>query len=211
MKRAAAILCLVIVACGVFWMFPLFRVVRLDEMRAAEQRSAFNAQTFVARFWQDRFLPSLDAAADAKTVLTAMDDDRQAALNKFGRKSGVGRTTLLVIQGIGSIVNVDAKSVGVSLTGDKTKIDVVLRAGLLFGNSVRDATGLLDSSDFENSQQYNDISAELNRHIELRVIPILKREAVVGRQVQFVGCADVPDKADTVRPLTLIPLVVSIN
>ena len=89
--------------------------------------------------------------------------------------------------------------------------DVVLRAGLLFGNAARDATGLLDSSDFENSQQFNDISAELNRHIELHVIPILKEKAVVGRQVRFVGCAEVPDSADTVRPLTLIPLVVSID
>jgi predicted lipoprotein len=192
-------------------MFPLFHVVRLDEVQAAEQRTAFNAQMFVARFWQDRLLPSLDAAAGAETVLAAMDKDRQAALAKFGRKTGVGRTTLLLIQGVGSIVSVDPKSVGVSLTPDEAKPDVVLRAGLLFGNVVRDATGLLDSSDFENSQQFNDISTELNRHIELHVIPVLKEKAVIGRQVRFVGCASVPDNADTVRPLTLIPLVVSIN
>jgi predicted lipoprotein len=211
MKRAAVISCLVLVACGVFWMFPLFHIVRLDAMRAAEQQTAFNARTFVARFWQERILPSLDAAADAEAVLSAMDEDRQAALRKFGRKTGVGRTTLLLLQGTGSIVNVDAKSVGVSLAQDQTKTDVVLRAGLLFGNTVRDATGLLDSSDFENSQQFNDISTELNRHIEVHVIPILRAKSAVGRQVRFVGCAEVPDNAGDVRPLTLIPLVVDIN
>jgi predicted lipoprotein len=198
-------------ACGIFWVFPLFHVVRLDTMQAAEQRTAFNARTYVARFWQDRLLPSLEAAADAQTVLSAMDEDRPAALSKFGRKTGVGRNTLLLIQGTGTIVGVDAKGVGVSLMRVETIPDVVLHAGLLFGNSVRDATGLLNSSDFANSQQFNDLSTELNRHIELHVIPILKEKAAVGRQVRFVGCAEVSDNAGKVRPLTLIPLVVSIN
>lgn len=211
MKRAAVILCLLLAAGLLVWKFPLFHVVRLDASRAADKQAAFDATTFVARFWKDRLLPSLDAAADAQTVLSAMDENRQAALTKFGRKTGVGRTTLLLVQGDGLILHIDSKSVSLWLSHEQPKIDVVLRAGLLFGNAVRDATGLLDANEFENSQQFNDLSTELNRHVELHVIPILKQNAAVGKRVRFVGCTEVPDHADRSRPLSLIPLVVVVH
>src|SRR5687767_13128431 len=109
MKRAALVLCFLFAACVVFWMFPLFHVVRLDEMQASAQKTAFNATDFVAQFWKDRLLPSLDSAPDAETVLAAIDEDSPSGLNKFGRKVGVGRTTLLVVRGAGTVVNRDAK------------------------------------------------------------------------------------------------------
>jgi predicted lipoprotein len=211
MKRAAVILSLLVAACVVFWMFPLFHVVRLDETQATARETAFHAADFVTKFWNDQLLPSLDAAPDAESVLAALDKDPSSALKSFGRKMGVGRTTLLVIQGTGMVVSNDKKGVAVSLRRSGTNPDVVLHTGMLFGNVARDATGLLKSSDFENSQQFNEISTELNRYIETHVIPILKERATAGRQVRFVGCAEVPDNIKQARPLLIIPLVVSIN
>jgi predicted lipoprotein len=211
MKRTIIILCFLLAACGVFWKFPLFHVARLDAMQAAAQRTSFDAPTFVAAFWEDRLVPALDAAPDASTVISALEKDRSSALKTFGRKVGVGRTTLLIVQGNGAIVSVDAKAIGVSLTPDHKEPDILLQTGLLFGNAVRDATGLLDASDFENSQQFNEISTELNRRFETTVIPALKQKAALGRHIEFVGCAEVSDNAKTVRPLMLIPLVVNFN
>jgi predicted lipoprotein len=211
MKRAAVILSLLIAACAVVWKFPLFHVVRLDEAQATARATAFNAADFVTKFWNDRLLPSLDDAPDAENVLAAIDRDRSSALKSFGRKMGVGRTTLLVIHGTGTVVSNDKKGVTVSLKRSGKNPDVVLHTGMLFGNVARDATGLLKASDFENSQQFNEISTELNRHIETQVIPILKEQAKAGRQVRFVGCAEVPDNVKQARPLSVIPLVISID
>ena len=93
-------------------------------------------------------------------------------------------------------MTIDKKGVGVALQGEAKEPDIVLQTGLLFGNTVRDATGLLDASNFPDSRQFNEISTELNRIVEARVIPILKEKAAVGRQIDFAGCAEIPDEGE---------------
>lgn len=211
MKRVAIILCFLLVAVGLIWMFPLFHVVQLNELQAAKQQASFNAASFVESFWNDQLIPSLDKAADAGAVLAAFDENNQSARSQYGRKVGVGRTTLLLLRGTGRVVNVDKKGVGIALTSGATEPDVVLHTGLLFDNTARDATGFLDASSFANSQQFNEISSELNKVIEARVILNLKKKATTGQEIEFVGCAEVKDTESNVRPLTVVPLEITIR
>jgi predicted lipoprotein len=81
----------------------------------------------------------------------------------------------------------------------------------VFGNVVRDASGLLDPGEFSNSQHLNAISAQLNRIVEQRVIPRIKELSVVGQKIQFVGCAEAPDDGRDMPLLKVIPLDVSLN
>ena len=211
MKRIAVVLCILGLAGVLFWLFPLFHVVRLDEARAEEQQSRFNAAKFAEAFWDERLLPALDEAADAGAVLTAIRDNPQAAREQFGRKVGVSRTRFFVLRGSGRIVSVDEKAIGVALDQNGREPDVVLPIGLLFGNTARDATGLLDAGDFPHSQNFNDISTELNRIIEERVVPKLRKQSKVGRRIEFAGCAEVSDEVSDPRPLAIIPLKVDVE
>jgi predicted lipoprotein len=81
---------------------------------------------------------------------------------------------------------------------------------MVFGNTVRDATGLLDMDSFPNSQHFNDLSTELNRIVETRVLPGLRDRAEVGRKVRFVGCAEVARDARRRKPLKVVPVRVEI-
>ena len=72
-------------------------------------------------------------------------------------------------------------------------------------------TGLLDAGNYSNSQQFNEISTELNRIVETRVVPALKNEAVIGRTIQFAGCAEITDDSPVKPPLRVIPLDISIQ
>ena len=211
MKRIAVVLCILGLAGVLFWLFPLFHVVRLDEARAEEQQSRFNAAKFAEAFWDERLLPALDEAADAGAVLTAIRDNPQAAREQFGRKVGVSRTRFFVLRGSGRIVSVDEKAIGVALDQNGREPDVVLPIGLLFGNTARDATGLLDAGDFPHSQNFNDISTELNRIIEERVVPKLRKQSKVGRRIEFAGCAEVSDEVTDPRPLSIISLKVDVE
>lgn len=157
-------------------------------------------------------MPWVGEPSDASTLFFAnYREDPQSAREKFGRKVGVSRAHLFVLRGSGTIMAVDKKGVVVKLEDGGGDTDVVLRTGLLFGNTVRDATGLLDASDFPNSQHFNEISTELNRLVEARVIPKLKQRAAPGRKIQFVGCAQVSDDSAGAQPLTIIPLDVKVD
>jgi len=211
MKRVAVILCCLCAAGCLFWFFPLFHVVHTNSGGVVEHKSAFNPADFANRYWNERLIASLSKAPDAATVLKAFRANPETARAKFGRTVGVSSTTLVVVRGNGTIMTVDKKGVGVALERDAKGPDIVLQIGLLFGNAVRDATGLLDAGDFSDSRQFNEISTELNRIIETRVIPTLKEKSVTGRQISFAGCAEIQDESEIIRPLTIIPLVVRVE
>lgn len=196
-------------AAGVFSQWPLFQIVPLDGSQTLQSEVVFDAAKFAESFWIERLAPLLDRAvdvADAATVLAALRDDPQQAGERFGRSVGVSRARLFCVRGSGTIVAVDRHGIGVSLIGASQPPDLVLQTGPLFGNSVRDISGLLRAGDFANSQHFNDISTELNRIVESRIIAPLQRGARIGRQIQFIACGQVASNLTTSTQLKLIPL-----
>ncbi len=198
----------------VAWVFPPFHILRLDQARGSKEKANtnanFNATEFAEKFWNERLNPALPRAHDAKTVLDAIDGDFQAAREKYGRTVGISNSYYVFVQGTGRIVNVDSRGVGLAIRDGSVGPDVVLPAGMIFGNTVRDATGLLDMDRFSNSQHFNDLSIELNRLVETRILPGLRDRAEVGKKLRFVGCAEVPRDAKRRKPLKVVPVSVEI-
>lgn len=211
MNRLVATISTLVAACVLFWFFPLFHVVPRGTTLAEKQQVAFDAADYVKKFWAEKLTPTFGQAADAATVLAALRDDPQHARADFGRSVGLGRATLYFTRGSGKIVSVDDKAIGVSLAADGSRADVAIQTGLLFGNTIRDATGLIHGDDFANSQHFNKVSTELNRVVETTVIPRLIQQAKVGAAIEFVGCAEVTNLPRDVAPLKVIPLDVKVK
>lgn len=208
MKRVVSILIGCAVMAVVFCVFPAFHVVPLKQAQAEKMKGAFNAADFASEFWRKRLTPALKQAADAQTVLDALAKDPKAAATTFGHTVGISDTTHYFIRGTGTVVSVEGKGVGVALHGSDSKPDLLIKTGLLSGNTVRDATGLLTASEFPNSQNFNDISTELNRIVESQILPYLKTNATVGRTLRFAVCAEVGEDDASDRPLKVIPVAV---
>jgi predicted lipoprotein len=209
MKPHAVILALVVLAAGVTWRFPLFHVVPLKASHATQRQAAFDAAKFAEDFWVTRLTPHLDDAADATAVLAALAADPTEARRRYGRTVGVSRSAFFLLRGRGTIVAVDKRRIGVALEDDATAPALWLSTGPIFGNAVRDASGLLRTGDFSNSQHFNSLSAELNRLVEERVLPLLVKQASPGKRIQFVCCAETVGR--TTEPLTAVPLQVTID
>jgi len=211
MNRVFAILGMLAAVGVLAWFFPLFHVVSRESLRAEKEQAVFRAADFVKEFWSAKLTPALVEAADARAVLAVLRESPEQGRTQYGRSVGLGRSSLYFLRGRGAIVSVDSKQIGVSLADATGDADIVLVTDLLFGNTVRDATGLLSGDDFPNSQQFNEVSTELNRTIELTIIPRLKQQAKVGAVIEFVGCAEVTNLPRDVTPLKVIPLNVSFN
>jgi predicted lipoprotein len=211
MKRIGLTSCCLLLAGAFFWFFPLFHVVHIDNSSLVEHETDFNAADFAKMFWKNQLTPSLTQAPDAAAVLAALGANAASARTNFGRKVGVSRASLYVVRGSGSVVSVDKKGIGVALGDESKRADVLLQTGLLFGNTVRDATGLLDASNFSDSRQFNEVSTELNRIAEAEVLSPLKHKATVGGHITFAGCMELPDESEISRPLNLIPLQARID
>jgi predicted lipoprotein len=211
------------------WAFPLFHVVPLAPSSSddrpplpsssAEQGTApvpgANAVSdftlLAAKIWKSDLLPAASRATELTTLLPALRASADTARTRFGKSPGVGAYYYFV-RGSGKIVGQERSSLRVVVDGAENEI-VALRVGPVFGNTVRDGTGLLDVNAFSGLQEFNALSAELNALVEKNVLPVLRENAIVGALVQFVGCAEAPESAADVGEtvLTIVPLVAEVR
>jgi predicted lipoprotein len=208
MKRNWLILLVVAVCLGLTWVFPLFHIVPLEQVAQARSAAQFDAPTFASEFWREQLIPTFEQATDATELIAEIKRDPDAARTSFGKSVGIGRVYLYFLRGEGTIIALDKAGVAVSCVAPNDEADLVFKTGLLFGNTIRDATGQLKAGDFANSQDFNAISKELNRIVENDVQPALKEQSQVGKKIRFVGCAEVRVSSKKLLPLAVIPMLV---
>lgn len=192
-----------VAAVGLWWL-PLFRIVPLHTAGQPSAGVAFDAEAVVERLWREQLLkPDLPAVDAARLARLLRESPRAAA--DLGRRLGLSRATCYFVAGRGRIVSVTADAVSIALEGDAAEHSVVIETAPVFGNAIRDGSGLLDVSSFPNSQDFNAISTALNRRVEEQVLPELRAKAAIGARVRFVGGAEVDDPASAL-PLRVVPV-----
>lgn len=208
MQKTLPALIVIVVLASFCWAFPPFRFRSVAEVKSQVAGAQFNAKAYVDTFWRERLTPAFAEAADATKLLTLRADSPQKVREQFGRTVGISSSYFLFVRGTGRVVSVSADQVGLAVNSAGDAADIFIPLGLLFGNAVRDASGLLSSSSFPNAQEFNDISAELNQIVETKVLPDLQRIAVVGQRLEFVGCIEVAEEQEDLKPLKLVPVKV---
>lgn len=222
--RLAVLTCAALAFC---WAFPPFRIVRLERppagatagapaagaptaaagtpAPAAPATEVFDPVARATALWQTDLLPAVPRATELTTLLPALRVNAEAARTKFGRAAGVGAHYYFV-RGSGKVVARERSVLRVAVDG--TDEVVALRIGPVFGNTVRDGTGLLDVNAFPGLQEFNALSAALNALVEKTVQPALRDQAAEGARVRFAGCAEAPESSpEAGEPaLMIVPL-----
>jgi predicted lipoprotein len=205
MRLVRCLIALVAVA-GFFRFFPLFHVERL-KTEAEQAAPIFDAQQFAETFWTGKLFPAISSSSvNAEVLLPAIKADAAAARKKYSHGAGLGDTYFYFVSGSGRVTSVSDDEVSLRVTNGGNDAEVSIQTGLIFGDALRDGTGLLNPSDFPNSQNFNDISAALDHIAESRVLPALRKQAKVGATIFFAGCAEVDDETTDLEPLKVIPI-----
>lgn len=187
------------------YILPLFHIVPLEVAREKSAAAAFDAAAFVEKFWNDQLVNGTVQAVDAGELLDAFGKNRSGAATRYGHRLGLSGNASYFVSGNGRITAVEKRSIEIALEqGGKVVIDT----GPVFGNAIRDGSGLLDVSGFPNSQDFNAVSIEINRRVEERVFPLLKENAAVGVKIEFRGGVDISDSQSEISPLNLVPVVI---
>ena len=201
----------VAVAIGLCWFFPLFHIVPLERAAKEKESAAFNPKEFAEKFWNGRLVKSFDKAVKAEILVAATRTNALEAMKKFSRSVGVSESYTYFLSGKGRVLAANDDAILLGVTEGATNPEISLQVGLLFGNAVRDGTGLLNVNDYPNSQDFNGISEALNHIIETRVQPKLREQAKVGALVRFVGCAEVNDESSDLKPLKVVPIAAEVQ
>jgi predicted lipoprotein len=210
MKRASIIALFALFAV-LGCLFPLFHIVPLKTAAAEKAAATFDATQFAETFWTNQLLAALNKTVPADVLLPAIQNDAAAAKKNFSRSVGLGESYFYFVSGSGRVVAVSDDEISLAVTDGGTNAEISLQTGLVFGNALRDGTGLLNASDYPNSQDFNDLSAALNHLVETRVLPKLREQARLGVIISFAGCAEVDDESADLKPLKVTPIQTKIK
>jgi len=202
----------------------LATVRTLDEDE--EAKVGFVPDDYVEEIWQDQVLPTYEAEAqDITMLLNAIEEDRDAAIDQYGSRSGTGSYSFMV-RGEGTIVDFDTSSRAglamVDLAPTDGTADISLTIGPLIKisqrASVRDAVGFIDYNSFVNQQEFAGVANSMGERITVMIadelgadsvdaISDLDPASVEGKTVSFAGAFPLDDIEDVI----IVPVVFEVT
>lgn len=199
------------VALALF-IFPPFHIRPLGLVAGAHTATApgaIDVPKFAAKFWSEKLVSPAFEPADAHALITALDENTASATQKYGHRAGIGGKALFLVSGEGRVSAVDRRGVWLQVAG-VSDARIVLNTGPIFGNALRDVTGLLRIEDF-SSFDFNALSAELNRLAETRAQPGLRAAGTVGATLSFIAAGELDDASGAQAVLKLVPIRVTLK
>jgi len=177
---------------------------KLDEVKAARSAKDFNADAYAQTFWSNKLIPNLNKAIDLNQLTALLSNDAEKTFNTYSHALGIGNLRYFLVKGKGTITSINEDDIAVSL--DSSKQSITVATEYIFGNAVRDATGLININEFNNTMDFNNVSAELNKIIRQKVLPPFKQKVKKGNIIEFTGAVELNKEHLDLSNIEVIPV-----
>ena len=183
-------------------------IQKLDEYKAANVNTKFDATEFAQQFWDNELAASINNATDVQTAIQQLEINPEIAFEKYGHKLGISKTYYLILKGSGIIESVEEEYLLVRID-ENTQIQVA--TDFIFGNAIRDGSGKVDINQFVNMTDFNNVSVALNKMAKEKVVARLKKSAKAGMQIEFTGAAEINEDNIDVTKIRVIPIAAKLT
>jgi predicted lipoprotein len=197
---------IIAVAAGLLLVYFSLDIRKLDS--AKNKTEGFDLASYTRILWE-RDLPEIARqGADIRSLLGALQDDPATTCRTRGHKLGISQTVYFFARGTGTITSLDDENVIVTL-GDGRQVKVA--TDFIFGNAVREASGLVNIDDFLNMTDFNNVSVDLNKRVKENVAKPLRNAAVPGMSIEFAGAFEVNEKKPEPNGIRIIPVIAEVK
>ena len=181
----------------------------LDDVKEQRRRATFNAAEYARDFWDNQLSGVLDQAVDVSELIELFNSNMDEAIRRYGKAPGVPRIYAYLTKGHGKILATGEDFVEVSIREPQTNPDVKITTGFYIpGNAVRDASGLINVSEFSDTMKFNEISGEINKIVVNEVIkPFLDKKPQVDQTITFIGATQVAQDVIEEKEVQLVEVV----
>lgn len=166
-----------------------FYIEKLSE-RKRNKASGFDAKVLAQKIWNEQLPAKLDAAISVQDFLAKTKDNNPASILGLTNSLSIGniRFAILVAEGTVSDLTEDGCMLELVHEGRKVKIPVELE--YVYGNAVRDASGLVKVEDYPISEELNSISENLNSIVRKELLHSLKKDLKEGMRLKLVAAVE---------------------
>lgn len=178
-------------------------IQNLEKRRNNHRPENLTPAEIAAEIWQKQLPPACSMAPETDSIVFLLKNRPQEAFLQYGKKLGISKTWYFLVKGTGVIISVEEEFINVKTTASNT---IRLAIDFIFGNAVRDGSGLVNIDDFVNMTGFNNVSVELNKKVKQEVVPQMKKSLKAGDNIVFAGAFEINEDSILSDSLLLIPV-----
>jgi predicted lipoprotein len=184
---------------------------KLDEVKNLRAAKEFNAATYADEFWNNKLLPNLNKSIDISQLTEMLSKDASKTFDSYSHALGIGNLRYFLVKGTGVIESVHDDYATILIQKENRKQNITLATEFIFGNAVRDASGLININEFTNTMDFNNVSSEINKIIRETVLPPFKKVIKEGDRIEFVGAIELNKEHLDLSNMEVIPVQLTIK
>ena len=170
----------------------------------------FDAPAFSKKLWKEKLPARLDSAVELATFIRVAQANPVDAFSKYSNALGIGNYRYALIKTGGIITGINEDDITLQVTLGDSLIMVKLATEFIYGNAIRDASGLVDVKDFPNTMDLNNISEELNKMVRKTVLPPFKAAIKKNDKLTVTGAIEIHKEHIKWNELEIIPVKLQI-
>lgn len=169
---------------------------------------AFDAGEFAKKLWEGELQTAINKAIEIPLLLKSISENPEAAFEQNTHALAIGNYRYAMVKLNGNITKIKENEIMVSiaLPHADSLLNVAITTEFVYGNAVRDASGLLDLRDFNNAADLNNIAEALNALVRKNIVPSLKKTAKENSMMELVGAVQLNREHVAKEMLEIIPL-----
>jgi predicted lipoprotein len=200
MKKVLIVLITILISA-----FVIYRSVYFEKLDAKKQRDLmknFNPKELVDYFWKNQLENVLKTAIALNEFDSLVKVNPLLLAKKYGKTVGISSNYCVLVKGEVKVKKDELGNLAVLWDGNA---EYTIVAKYIFSNTVRDASGCFNVDNFQNTMDFNAVSAELNKRILKEVIANKADSLSDGSKISFAGAIEVNTES-VAKKLEIVPL-----
>lgn len=197
----------------IFWVFLVlllgyFSITIRPIGDALGEQTTFDAEEYAENFLKNVLPNNYDNAIPLNELVAQLKIDSDTAFQKWSNAIALGDVGYFLISTSGTVSEINENEV---LLVDRNNIDPHLQTEFIYGNAIRDASGLIDNKEFQNTSDLNALAAALNEIVRNEMIPPFLETVKLGDSVVIIGAVEMNKKFPSFSQIEIQPIQIRIQ
>lgn len=184
-------------------------IKKLSSIKATTD-DKFDALAFSKKLWEEKLPLRINSAVELTTFIKAAKANPNDAFSKYTNALGIGNYRYALIKAEGVVTDVNEDDITLQIKIGDSLMTAKLATEFIYGNAIRDASGLVDVRDFPNTMDLNNISEELNKMVRNTILPPFKAAVKKGDKLIVTGAIEIHKEHIKWSELEIIPVQLQI-
>ncbi len=165
-------------------------------------KSEFNFTKFADSLYYQRILKSTKPI-NIRELVVLNESNQDSAFRFFGNRLGIGNAAFFMVSFEGQIQQKSENGLLIRLEDGK---EIWVDTKFIFGNAIRDASKMVQLTDFKTNADFNKLSEALNTIIREKAIPPILKTLSVNEKVEVIGVLKLSKNLEVTMPLSVLPV-----